>query len=250
MYTICIMEIIILSFIAGILTILSPCVFTLLPVILGGTLKSGEKRSPVLIILSMSISILLFTLLLKVSTLFLNVDSQIWRSVSGGLITMLGIFTIFPLLWGNLSYRFGFDTSSEKLLQKAGGVKGRVSDILVGGALGPVFSSCSPTYSLIIATILPLNLLNGLFSLVVYIFGLALVLYIISILGNRFIEKLKWAVNPNGWFKRIIGALFIVIGVLVFFGLDKKMEVFLIERGIYKPVNLEIELIDNVIEKL
>ncbi len=244
------MEIIILSFIAGVLTILSPCVFTLLPVILGGSLKSGEKRSALLIILSMSISIFFFTLMLKVSTLFLNVDSQVWRLVSGGILMSLGVFTLFPMWWGKMSYWMGFNNSSEKLLEGAGGINGRFSDILVGASLGPVFSSCSPTYSLIIATILPLSFANGLISLVIYIIGLALVLYAISILGYRFIEKVKWAVNPNGWFKRTIGALFFVMGILVLFGLDKQVEVYLIDRGIYKPVNLEIELIDNVIEKL
>ncbi len=50
---------------------------------------------------------LLFTLLLKASTILINVDPQVWKSVSGGIVILLGISVLFPLMWAKLSARIG-----------------------------------------------------------------------------------------------------------------------------------------------
>jgi len=60
-----------LSFLAGVLTILAPCVLPVLPVIIGGSLSTtkGEKYRPYVIAASLAASIIGFTLLLKVQYL-------------------------------------------------------------------------------------------------------------------------------------------------------------------------------------
>ncbi|MBP7062265.1 hypothetical protein KBA84_05715 [Patescibacteria group bacterium] len=56
------------AFLAGILTILAPCVLPVLPIILGGGLVEGKIKRILIICLSFIVSIVAFTLLLKVST--------------------------------------------------------------------------------------------------------------------------------------------------------------------------------------
>jgi len=66
------MTLIIVSFLAGIMTILAPCVLPLLPVILGASASESEdKYRPYIIILSLIFSIVIFSLLLKFSTIFI-----------------------------------------------------------------------------------------------------------------------------------------------------------------------------------
>lgn len=67
------MEYLLVSFIAGILTVMAPCVFTLLPVILGGSLTGTSWKKPATIIASLSISIFVFTLILKASTALIDI---------------------------------------------------------------------------------------------------------------------------------------------------------------------------------
>jgi len=88
-----------ISFVAGILTILAPCVLPVLPVILAGSL--GEKKwwYPYLVTFSLAISVVLFTVLLRVSTLFIDVPSSFWGYFSGGILTILGLAYIFPYIW-------------------------------------------------------------------------------------------------------------------------------------------------------
>ena len=94
---------------------------------------------------------------------------------------------------------------------------------MVGAALGPVFSTCSPTYFVILATVLPASFLLGTAYLLVYVLGLALVLLGIALLGERLTRRLeKWS-NPDGWFNEAWDWFFILLATMIIFGVDKKL---------------------------
>ena len=61
--------------------------------------------------------------------------------------------------------------------------------VFMGFALGPVFSSCSPTYALILAIILPAGFVFGTIALISYILGLAFILLLIAAFGQKLIKK-------------------------------------------------------------
>lgn len=242
------MEYIFLSFLAGILTVLAPCVFTLLPIILGGSLQTGKARRALIIILSLLLSIVLFTLILRASTALIQIPQSFWSIVSGAIIIFIGLISIFPDSWTKISFKLGLQRKSDKLLENASTKKGFVGDVLTGAALGPVFSSCSPTYALIIAVILPQDFFVGFINLLFYAFGLGLILTLVSLLGQRFVKKMKWAVNPNGIFKKVLGIIFVLVGIMIFTGFDKKLETFLLDNGLFDPSGIEIELMKGVDE--
>ena len=66
------------SLVAGLLTVLAPCVLPLLPVILGGSMVREERDRwrPFIIAGSLVASLILFTLLLKASTVLIGVDRR------------------------------------------------------------------------------------------------------------------------------------------------------------------------------
>lgn len=239
------MEYIPLSFIAGILTVLAPCVFTLLPVILGGSLAGNSWKKSATIIGSLALSVFFFTLLLKASTLLINIDPNFWKYLSGGILIGFGITTLFPKLWDKLAFKLNLSSRPDKLLNKGSKKRSFIGDVLVGAALGPVFSSCSPTYAIIIATILPQDPVSGVINLLAYIIGLTIVLALISIFGQKVIKNLKWAVNPNGIFKKSLGILFIVIGLSIFTGFDKRFETFLLDNGLFDVTQIEMRFLEN-----
>lgn len=129
---------------------------------------------------------------------------------------------------------------------KAEGQKGIMGDILLGAALGPVFSSCSPTYALLLATVLPQNLSIGILNLFVYVVGLAIPLLFVVFLGRVVVQKLRWLSNPNGLFKKILGGILVVVGLVIVTGYEKQVELYLIEHGFNFNAGVEMNLINNM----
>lgn len=235
-----------LSFVAGIATILAPCVLPLLPILIGSGGGTPDKKKIWIIPISLGVSIFIFTFLLKVSTLFIAVPTKTWSVVGGVIILFLGVTFLFPSLWERINLLFSFGRQAQELVQKAQHQKQGVwRDILLGMAFGPLFSSCSPTYFFILGTVLPGSLVLGVLYLFVYTLGLIITFVILGFAGQALIRKLGWATDAHGWFKRGLGILFILLGLSISFGLDKRLEVVLLDSGAYNFLQIEEHLLDN-----
>lgn len=241
------MTLLITSFIAGLLTVLAPCILPLLPIIIGGSLSEG-KRDPwkaYIITASLAVSVVLFTLLLKFSTLFIDIPQSAWAYISGSILIAFGLFMVFPGVWERLVLALGLGKSSNKLLAKGVQKKSRMGDVLIGAALGPVFSTCSPTYFVILATVLPASFVTGLVYLIAFAAGLALALLAIALLGQRIVGKLDKAADPHGWFKRGLGVLFLLVGIAIMTGVDKTIETALLDSGFFDVTKIEQKLLES-----
>ena len=222
------------ALIAGVLTVLSPCVLPMLPIVIGGSTSSKSLTKALRIIGALAVSVIAFSLLLKASTALLGVPAHYWRWLSGGILILFGIFTFWPKLWDDLIERLGFKKASHKLLGRGAAKGGVFGDLLVGASLGPVFSSCSPTYLAIVGIIIPQqNWLLGILYLLAFVVGLCSVLFLVALFGQRFIVKISNLNNPRGWFRRLLAVIFVIVGILIFVGWDKDIEAYLIEKGVY-----------------
>jgi cytochrome c-type biogenesis protein len=233
------METLIVSFVAGAFTVAAPCILPLLPVIVGGAAVADGKKQwfrPLVIAGSLAISVIVFSLLLKATTALLGVPQVVWNVISGGIVLLFGLNLLFPSAWEKLSFKSGLYAASNKLSTVPYAHTGLVRDILLGASLGPIFSSCSPTYALIIAVILPQSFATGFANLAAYALGLAAVLLLIGVAGQSVIQKLGWAANPGGVFKKTLGVVFIAVGLFVVFGIDKLVQAFVLEQGWYDPI--------------
>ncbi len=237
----------VVSFLSWVLTILAPCVLPLLPVILGASVEdSKDKYKPYIIIASLSVSIIVFSLLLKASTILIDVDPIVWKLFSWVILIVFGIITIFPNLWKNFSTKVGFAWKSSESLWKNAQKKGLFGSIMVGMSLWPVFASCSPTYGVILAVILPSSLAVGLVNLFAYVLWLAVILLLIAKLGQRFISKAKWASNPDGMFKKVLGVLFLAVWIAIISGYDKVIETAVVNSGYFDVTAVESKILEKV----
>ncbi len=235
------------SFISGTLTILAPCILPLLPVIVGGAAGTRNRWYPFILVASLTVSVITFSLLLKASTLLIDVPPSFWKMVSGGIVMVFGLIWLFPQLWETVSVKLNFMGRSQARLNKASRVESNWGAVLMGAALGPVFSSCSPTYFVILATVLPVSFFTGLIYLIVYGVGLALILGLIAFFGQKLTIRLGWVANPNGLFKKLLGLLLILVGIAIITGFDKKIEIAILDAG-YGVTTIEEGLLDNMEE--
>ncbi len=239
------MELLISSLIAGFLTILAPCTISLLPIILGGTVGEKNKWRPLIIVGSLVISIIIFTLLLKATTAFIGIPNSFWKIISGGLITFFGLTILFPDIWTKIAFKLKLN-KSEEVMAKSGQKKGTTGAVLLGASLGPVFTTCSPTYALLLAIVLPENFSKGFFALLAFAIGLSIPLLAIGYGGQKVSQKFKFAANPKGWFKKILGILLILTGISVLTGFDKKIETYILNSGYLGPIEIEQNILKDI----
>jgi cytochrome c biogenesis protein CcdA len=218
------------------LTVLAPCILPLLPVIVGSSVGSRSKATPYIVIGSLALSILLFTYLLKASTALIEIPPAFWSYLSGGILTFFGLVLLFPTLWEKMPFVGKAGTGANKLVGTGYKKKSVWGDVLIGAAIGPVFSSCSPTYFVILATVLPASFLLGTLYLIAYIAGLVLILGLIAVLGQRFTSKLEVAADSTGVFKRSIGVVFLLVGIFILTGYDKVLEEWVLDQGLLDGV--------------
>jgi cytochrome c-type biogenesis protein len=235
-----------LSFLAGVITVTAPCIVTLLPVIVGGSIvRTGQEeesrwRRLLIITGSLALSIILFTLLLRGTTALLGVPQTVWQTIAGVIVTIFGVSLVFPALWDRIVIATGLERRTGTTLAASAQQKGAWGDVLLGAALGPVFNSCSPTYALVVAAILPISFVQGVGHIVAYAAGLSLALLVLALAGQSLIGKLGWLRDPHGWFRQGMGLLLIVVGLGIIFGLDRNFQTFILDSGLYNPI-LEFE---------
>lgn len=240
------MEYLLLSLLGGVLTILAPCVLPLLPVIIGGSLTDKNPWRPLIITGSLALSVVLFSLILKASTALINIPPDFWKWLSGGIVLFFGFTLLFPHAWEVVAVKLKLGSKSQGALQKSSKRKGILGMVLMGMALGPVFASCSPAYFLILGTVLQESWLWGVINLIVYASGLSAVMLLIALTGQKFMGSLKKAADPKGIFKKVLGAIFIIIGMGIIAGYDKKFEAWIISQGYFGVTEFEEQLVENV----
>ncbi len=240
------MTLLVVSFIAGVLTVLAPCILPLLPVVIGSAASGRSRLTPYVVVGSLAGSIIIFTYLLKASTIFIMVPPQFWTYLSGGIVALFGLLLVFPSLWESLPGMSRLSAGSNKLLGSGYQKKSLAGDIIVGAALGPVFSTCSPTYFLILASVLPVSFWLGTAYMLAYVLGLSLILLLIALLGQRFTNRLAAISDSHGSFKHWIGALFIVLGILIMTGYEKKLETKILDGGYFDITKIEQILLQKV----
>lgn len=242
------MILLLISFVAGLLTVLAPCTLPLLPVIVGGSITRGgvEKKTwtrPFIVVGSLSLSIIIFTFLLKVSTVLISVPQSFWSLISGAILVFFGLTTLFPNFWSSIPFVAKLSRGSNKTLAFGYQKKNIFGDIIMGAALGPVFTTCSPTYFIILAAVLSQSFALGLLYLIVYTLGLSTALLAISYFGQRVLALIGGLSDTQSTFKRLIGIIFVLTGIMLALGYDKVLEKKLIEHGFFDITSIEYKLL-------
>ena len=90
-----------LAFVGGLLTVLSPCVLPILPIIVGRSLQS-HRFGPMIMVLGLISGFATAGSLLGIAASWLTQLATVLRSAAIGVLLFMGILAIFP----KLNYRF------------------------------------------------------------------------------------------------------------------------------------------------
>jgi hypothetical protein len=160
----------------------------------------------------------------------------------------VGLTLVFPTFWQKLPGVQALTNQSGKNLSKATQKKSVFTDYLVGFALGPVFTTCSPTYFFILATVLPISFIAGLINLLLFTLGMAISLAVIAYFGQQVTRAINTNSRTTETIKKWLGLLIFATGLLVATGYDKKLETAILDSSYGATINLEESLLDWVRE--
>lgn len=219
------------ALLAGVLSILSPCVLPLVPIVLG-TAASEHRYGPVALAAGLAVSFTAIGLFVATVGFAIGLDSGVFRAAAAALLLGIGLVLLVPGLQARLAAAAGPVGSWTE--ERFGGFSttGLAGQFGVGLLLGTVWSPCvGPTLGA--ASVMAARGENlGEVALTILAFGLgaALPLLLLGMLSRESLMRWRNRMMAAGkGLKQAMGAVLFGVGVLILSGLDKKMETWLVE---------------------
>jgi cytochrome c-type biogenesis protein len=222
-----------LALLAGLLSILSPCVLPLIPIVLGAA--TGEHRfGPAALAAGLALSFVTIGLFVATIGFSIGLDLDVFRSVAAILLIVMGAVLFVPRVQAHVAAAAG--PVGNWMQVQAGEVPGRGlgKQFAIGVLLGAVWSPCvGPTLGA--ASLLAARAENlGLVALTMFAFGIgaALPLLLIGMMSREALSRWRGrllAAGQGG--KAAMGAILVGTGLLILTGLDKRLEAILVEAS-------------------
>ena len=131
-----------MSLAAGSLTTLSPCVFPMLPLVVGGAVQAN-RLAPVAMGAGMVVSFSLIGLLLGVLGPELGIDSESVRQFGGVMLVTFSAVMLVPWLNARFTHWMSPIAASANAASSSLNEKSLLGALLLGALLGLVWSPCS-----------------------------------------------------------------------------------------------------------
>lgn len=222
-----------LAFLAGVLSILSPCVLPLVPVVLGAAV-SEHRLGPAALAAGLAISFVAIGMFMATVGFAIGLDGTFFRVIGGVMLAGIGLILLVPRFQANLATAAG--PVSDWTERRFGGFsrKGVSGQFGLGLLLGAVWAPCvGPTLgtAMILASrgedLGHVALVMGTFGL-----GAALPLLALGLLSRE--AMLRWRgrmLSAGSGMKAALGALLLAAGVLVLTGFDKVLEAAMVRSA-------------------
>lgn len=218
-----------LAYFSGLISVLSPCVWPLVPIVLASA-ATGGKRAMLALALGLSIAFGIAGSLLSFLLVSTNTDPEFFRYVSAALLIVVALPLISHRIADRLSIYLGRLTGRFNVAGNAS--QGVLSQFGVGLLLGLVWLPCvGPTLGAAIALASMGQQLAFAFAVMLcYGLGTATVLVAAALLANVSLGKLGTSVlNKADNAKRVLGYTLLLLGILVLTGLDKLVEAWAVQ---------------------
>ncbi|MBI3479295.1 MAG: cytochrome c biogenesis protein CcdA [Nitrosomonadales bacterium] len=214
-----------LSFLAGILSTLSPCVLPLVPILMGSA-ASTHRFGPLALVGGLMLAFSAIGVGLGSLGASTGLEQDTLRMVGGVLLVLFGTVLLSSTLQEYFSGAISRMGMGQGLLSRFN-LNGLHGQFLLGMLLGIVWSPCvGPTLGVAITlasqgqALIQVGAVMLMFSL-----GAALPLLVIGILSREVMGKWRSRMLEAGQVaKKIFGAALLLIGMLILLGADKSFE--------------------------
>ncbi len=218
-----------IAFISGLLTILAPCIWPILPIVLSAS-STGGRSKPLGITLGILISFTVFTLTLSYLVSIFHFDPNTLRSVAVVVLTLLGLSLVIPRFSalieigvGRLSNLFGPGSGTTRT--------GFFGGLVTGVSLGIVWAPCAGPILASIAALAATQMVTTRVVLVTaaYMVGTGIPLFIFATVGSNLLTRTRSLSPYLGRIQQFFGIVIIVTALAIFTNYDKVIQAKLLD---------------------
>ncbi|HWY80237.1 MAG TPA: cytochrome c biogenesis protein DipZ [Candidatus Sulfotelmatobacter sp.] len=221
------------SFLAGFVTILAPCIWPVLPIVLSSSIAGGKgHQKPLGITLGVMLSFTIFTLSISYFVKIFHFDPNVLRIFAVIIIAFLGLTMIIPAL----------ETRFELVVSRLANILGQnskskqgsgfLSGFITGLSLGIIWSPCAGPILATIATLAATGQVSFQVILVtlMYVTGVGVPLFAFAYGGQQFIVRARGINKYTGRIQQAFGILMIVAAIAIFTNYDQTLQLQLLNK--------------------
>jgi cytochrome c-type biogenesis protein len=225
------MGVVVLSFAAGGLSVLSPCVLPLLPIVVASALQA-HRSGPLALAAGLIVSSTLTGLFFASLGFTLGLERDTARGLAAGLMAATGAVLLVPRLQ-ELAGRVATPLAAGAASLVPGRPSGLHGQVVLGVLLGAIWTPCTgPTLAAAIALATRSESLTGA-GLVMLVFSLGAVAPVLVLAYGSRHAALRRGVTVSGLAalgKPTLGVLLLLVGGLALTGVDKVIEAWMVDH--------------------
>ena len=218
------------AFLAGLLSVLSPCVLPLVPIVLG-TAASEHRLGPVVLAAGLALSFTAIGLFVATIGFAIGLDGDVFRRVGAVLLVGIGVVLMLPRLQAQVATAAGPVGAWAE--ERFGGIGsgGLSGQFAVGLLLGAAWSPCvGPTLGA--ASLLAArgeHLWSVALTMLAFGIGAAAPLALLGLASREALMRWRGSLaSISKAAKAAMGVVLVALGLLVLTGLDKRVEAALV----------------------
>lgn len=222
-----------LAYVAGALTILSPCVLPLVPIVLSSAAQR-HRFAPLALAAGLVVAFTITGFVVAAFGQALGIDTLIVRAAGAVVLCLAGVVLLVPQLQDHLSRAVtplaAWASGRQSALDDKAGLWGQA---MVGALLGVVWAPCvGPTLGAAIALAAEgKNLAEVALVMTAFGLGISTVLLIIAFAARGVLARWRGRMmKAGGRGKAVLGALLFIIGIFILTGFDRKIEAFALDH--------------------
>ena len=217
---------VIFAFIGGIVTVLSPCILPLLPIILSSSTAKG-KLHPLGIVTGFTLSFTFFTLFLSAIVQATGIAANALRNFSVIVLILFGLTLVIPKAQSLIEKLFVYFSRFTPHSQNKTGFSG---GLIVGTSLGLLWTPCvGPILASVITLAISGEVTGSAFLITLaYSLGTAIPMFGIIMGGRTALQKMPGLIKNSGKIQKAFGLVMIVTAIAIFFSIDRKFQTFVL----------------------
>ncbi|MBI4080553.1 MAG: cytochrome c biogenesis protein DipZ [Candidatus Levybacteria bacterium] len=224
------------AFLAGVITILSPCILPILPIVLTSSIggQNTGKSRPMGVVVGFILSFTFFTLFLSTIVRLSGISADTLRFISVLVIGGFGVSLLIPQFQVFVERLFsklaGFMPSTQNKNSLPAGRQGFGGGLLIGLSVGLLWTPCvGPILASVISLAITGTVSFDAFLITLaYAFGTAIPMFLIMLGGQNALRRVPWLLSNLGNIQKLFGALMILTAIGIFFNVDRKFQTFVL----------------------